>query len=313
GLHTKMLQVAARTLGVKLDRFRMMPTSTDKVPTTSATAASSGADLNGMAVKDACETLKARLATLAAQMLKLDSPHELTFEDDWIFCRTYPRDRISFDEVVNHAYNNRVSLSATGYYRTPNLYWDAATLHGRPFYYFAYGAAVSEVEVDGFTGTFKLRQVDIVHDVGESLNPLVDQGQVEGGFVQGMGWLTMEELVWDDQGRLRTYAPSTYKIPTVSEIPEAFHVHLLTRAAQAGTIYGSKAVGEPPFMLAFSVREAIRAAVAAFGDRPNSVPLAAPATPEATLMAIEQVRSQTVTADPQVASPPNSLQHLFGG
>ncbi|MDX2241012.1 MAG: xanthine dehydrogenase molybdopterin binding subunit, partial [Leptolyngbyaceae cyanobacterium bins.302] len=203
GLHTKMLQVAARTLGVKLDRFRMMPTSTDKVPNTSATAASSGADLNGMAVKDACEALKARLATLAAQMLKLDSPHELTFEDDWIFCGTYPRDRISFDEVVNHAYNNRVSLAATGYYRTPNLYWDAATLQGRPFYYFAYGAAVSEVEVDGFTGTFKLRQVDIVHDVGESLNPLVDQGQVEGGFVQGMGWLTMEELVWDDQGRLR--------------------------------------------------------------------------------------------------------------
>lgn len=293
GLHTKMVQVAAKALGVKLDRVRIMPTSTDKVPNTSATAASSGADLNGMAVKDACDTLKARLATLAAQLLELDTPEELVFEDDWIFCRTYPRDRISFNEVVNHAYNNRISLSATGYYRTPNLYWDQATLQGRPFYYFAYGAAVSEVEVDGFTGTFKLRQVDIVHDVGESLNPLVDQGQVEGGFVQGMGWLTTEELVWDDQGRLRTYAPSTYKIPTISEVPEAFHVHLLTRAAQDGTIYGSKAVGEPPFMLAFSVREAMRAAVAAFGQNPDYVPLASPATPEATLMAIEHVRSLT--------------------
>lgn len=298
GLHTKMLQVAAKALGVKIDRFRMMPTSTDKVPNTSATAASSGADLNGMAVKDACETVKARLATLAAQLLKLDTPDELVFEDDWIFCRTYPRDRISFDEVVNHAYNNRVSLSATGYYRTPNLYWDQETYKGRPFYYFAYGAAVSEVEVDGFTGTFKLRQVDIVHDVGESLNPLVDQGQVEGGFVQGMGWLTMEELVWDEEGRLRTYAPSTYKIPTISEIPEAFHVHLLTRASQDGTIYGSKAVGEPPFMLAFSVREAIRAAIAEFGANPVYVPLASPATPEATLMAIEQVRSHPAATQP---------------
>lgn len=293
GLHTKMLQVAAKTLGVSRDRFRVMPTSTDKVPNTSATAASSGADLNGMAVKDACETVKARLAILAAQMLQLDTPEELAFEADWIFCRTYPRDRISFDEVVNHAYNSRVSLSATGYYRTPNLYWDTETNQGRPFYYFAYGACVSEVEVDGFTGTFKLRQVDIVHDVGESLNPLVDQGQVEGGFVQGLGWLTMEELVWDDQGRLRTYAPSTYKIPTISEIPEAFHVHLLNRAAQDGTIYGSKAVGEPPFMLAFAVREAIRAAVAAFGQNLAYVPLPSPATPEATLMAIEQVRSQS--------------------
>jgi xanthine dehydrogenase large subunit len=167
---------------------------------------------------------------------------------------------------VRQAYDDRISLSATGYYRTPHIYWDEVAGKGRPFYYFAYGAAVSEVEVDGFTGTFKLRQVDIVHDVGESLNPLVDRGQIEGAFVQGMGWLTMEELVWDDRGRLRTDAPSTYKIPTICEIPEHFSIHLLTRAAQEGVIYGSKAVGEPPFMLAMSVREAIRAAVAAFGN-----------------------------------------------
>lgn len=289
GLHTKMLQVAATTLGVNVDRLRMMHTSTDKVPNTSATAASSGADLNGQAIRIACETLKNRLATVAAQLLKLDTPSELVFEEDWIYCPSYPSTRISFDEVVNQAYGYRVSLSATGYYRTPNLTWDSATGKGRPFYYYAYGAAVSEVEIDGFTGMFKLRQVDIVHDVGESLNPLVDRGQIEGGFVQGMGWLTMEELVWDAQGRLRTDAPSTYKIPTICEVPEAFTVHLLQRAAQEGVIYGSKAIGEPPFMLALSVREAIRAAIAAFGQV-DSVPLPSPATPETILWAIEQVR-----------------------
>ncbi|MBW4522301.1 MAG: xanthine dehydrogenase molybdopterin binding subunit [Scytolyngbya sp. HA4215-MV1] len=292
GLHTKMLQVAASALGVKIDRFRLMPTSTDKVPNTSATAASSGADLNGQAVKDACETLKARLAPVAAKLMNLDAPEDLVFEDGWIYSRSYPNDRIRFEQVVEQAYNDRVSLSATGYYRTPNIYWDAATSQGRPFYYFAYGAAVSEVEVDGFTGTFKLRQVDIVHDVGESLNPLVDQGQIEGGFVQGMGWLTMEELVWDAQGRLRSDAPSTYKIPTISEVPEHFHVELLQRAAQEGVIYGSKAVGEPPLMLAMSVREAIRDAIAAFGAV-DFVPLASPATPEAILWAIESVKARS--------------------
>ncbi|MCU0565048.1 MAG: xanthine dehydrogenase molybdopterin binding subunit [Oculatellaceae cyanobacterium Prado106] len=308
GLHTKMLQVAARTLGVSLSRFRMMPTSTDKVPNTSATAASSGSDLNGQAVKDACETIKARLAPIAAQLLLLlpdeipqingksseaDLLQELIFAEDTIRSRTYPDRQVSFEAVVKQAYCDRISLSATGYYRTPNLSWNPETGKGNPFYYFAYGAAVSEVEVDGFTGTFKLRQVDIVHDVGESLNPLIDQGQVEGGFVQGMGWLTMEELVWDNQGRLRTDAPSTYKIPTISEIPEHFQVHLLERASQPGVIYGSKAVGEPPFMLAMSVREAIRGAIAAFSPpslEPDHIPLPSPATPEAILMTLEALQ-----------------------
>lgn len=290
GLHTKMLQVASQALGVSMQRFRMMPTSTDKVPNTSATAASSGADLNGQAVKDACETLKARLATIAAKQLDLDSAAELIFADDSIYHPNHPT-RLAFAAVVQQAYYDRVSLSATGYYRTPNIYFDAQTGKGQPFYYYAFGACVSEVEIDGFTGTFKLRQVDIVHDVGASLNPLIDLGQIEGGFVQGLGWLTMEELVWDQQGRLRTDAPSTYKIPTISEVPEHFHVHLLERAAQDGVIYGSKAVGEPPFMLAISVREAIRAAVAAFGQQPTDVPLAAPATPEAILRAIEAVKA----------------------
>ncbi|HIK43566.1 MAG TPA: xanthine dehydrogenase molybdopterin binding subunit [Leptolyngbyaceae cyanobacterium M65_K2018_010] len=297
GLHTKMIQVAAKALGVKVERIRMMPTSTDKVPNTSATAASSGSDLNGQAVRDACEILRDRLAAVAVRMLNLDAPEDMVFEDDWIYCRTYPSARISFDEVVQQTYSERISLSATGFYRTPNIFWDAKLAKGRPFYYFAYGTAVSEVEVDGFTGTFKLRQVDIVHDVGESLNPLVDKGQIEGGFVQGMGWLTMEELVWDQEGRLRTFAPSTYKIPTISEVPEHFTIHLLERAAQDGVIYGSKAVGEPPFMLAMSVREAIRAAVAAFGDA-DYVPLGLPATPEATLWAIEGVREASSQGQP---------------
>jgi xanthine dehydrogenase large subunit len=290
GLHIKMLQVAAQTLGVTLDRLRIMPTSTDKVPNTSATAASSGADLNGQAVKQACEVLKHRLAEVAAQMLANGTVDTIEFADDQVYTTDNPDAKISFSEVVDRAYHDRVSLSSTGYYRTPNIHWDAATGKGTPFYYFAYGAAVSEVEIDGFTGTFKLHQVDIVHDVGQSLNPLIDKGQIEGGFVQGMGWLTMEELVWDDQGCLRTDAPSTYKIPTISEIPEQFTVHLLERAAQAGVIYGSKAVGEPPFMLAISVREAIRSAIAAFGSA-EQINLASPATPEAILRAIESIQN----------------------
>jgi xanthine dehydrogenase large subunit len=292
GLHVKMLQVAAKTLGVNFDRFRMMPTATDKVPNTSATAASSGADLNGQAVKNACDILKTRLAEVAAKMLNLNAPEDMAFEDDYIFSSQHPIDRVKFDDVVAQAYLWQVSLFANGYYRTPNIYWDKHKGKGKPFFYYSYGASVSEVEVDGLTGQWKLHQVDIVHDVGESLNPLIDKGQIEGAFVQGMGWLTMEELVWDDEGRLRTHAPSTYKIPTVAEVPEKFSVHLLGRASQAGVIYGSKAVGEPPLMLPISVREALRDAVAAFG-KANHVPLAAPATPEAILLAIETVKTNS--------------------
>ncbi|MGI0493339.1 xanthine dehydrogenase molybdopterin binding subunit [Alkalinema pantanalense CENA528] len=293
GLHTKMLQVAAKALGVSLQRFRMMPTSTDKVPNTSATAASSGSDLNGQAVKDACETLKARLKPVATRLLALSEETPLAFAEDWVYSAEDPTKRITFEAVVQQAYDDRISLSATGYYRTPTIFWNPETGQGNPFYYFAYGAAVSEVEVDGLTGMFQLRQVDIVHDVGESLNPLIDRGQIEGGFVQGMGWLTMEELVWDDRGCLQTHAPSTYKIPTIREVPEAFNVHLLERAAQDGVIYGSKAVGEPPLMLAISVREAIRDAIAAFGNPSTAkVVLASPATPEKILTAIEQVIEQ---------------------
>ena len=289
GLNTKMIAVASRTLGIAPRRIRSMPTATDKVPNTSATAASSGSDLNGEAVRQACLTLQRRLAGVAAAMLGLNAPEALRFEHDEIWSRGEPERRLAFEDVVAEAYRRQVQLSATGFYRTPNIHFDADSGTGRPFHYFAYGAAVSEVEVDGFTGQWSLRRVDIVHDVGETLHEGVDRGQIEGGFVQGMGWLTMEEFVWDDVVRPRTTEPSTYKIPTVTEVPEAFHVRLLQRVPQEDVVFGSKAVGEPPFMLALSVREALRAAVAAFGDRPRHVPLGAPATPEAILTAIEHV------------------------
>lgn len=292
GLLTKTLQVAASSLGVPIERVRAMPTATDKVPNTSPTAASSGGDLNGQAVKDACETLKGRLAGVAAKLLGLNAPEVLRFEDGEVFCPYGPQRRLLFTDVVRQAYLAQVPLFATGYYRTPNLHFDPATGKGRPFHYFAYGAAVSEVEVDGFTGAFQLRRVDLVQDVGASLNPLIDRGQVEGGFVQGLGWLTMEETLWDAEGRFVTSAPSTYKIPTIADVPEAFNVSFLPHAEAPGVIYGSKAVGEPPFMLALSVREALREAVAAFADSPpDRVDLPAPATPEATLWAVERVRA----------------------
>ena len=291
GLYTKMLQVAAQALGVPMSQFRAMPTATDKIPNTSPTAASSGSDLNGQAVLAACETLRARLAGVAARLLELSSPDDLIFEGGEVFSPTQPDKRLLFLDVVRRAYLEQVPLFATGFYRTPNLHFNPQTGKGRPFHYFAYGAAVSEVEVDGFTGQFRLCRVDIVEDAGTSLNPLVDRGQIEGGFVQGLGWLTMEETLWDDAGRFVTNAPSVYKIPTIADVPDTFNVTLLPRAAQEGVIYGSKAVGEPPFMLALSVREAIRDAVAAFADEtPERVDLPSPATPEAVLWALEAVK-----------------------
>ncbi len=291
GLHTKMLAVAARTLGVSTARLRIMPTSTDKVPNTSATAASTGADLNGQAVKAACETLLARLRPVAAQLLHGDAD-DVVFADDAAHLRGAPDARADFVAVAKAAYMQRVSLSATGYYRTPGLSWNPATGKGRPFYYFAFGAAVCEVEVDGDTGVHRLLRVDILHDVGDSLNPGIDRSQIEGGFVQGLGWLTCEELRFSDDGRLLTDAPSTYKIPTLGDVPEDFRTALFERSRPPATdvIFGSKAVGEPPLMLAIAAREAIREAVAAFGAAPRRVALGAPATPEAIFRAIQSVR-----------------------
>jgi len=286
GLHTKILGVAMRELGLPASAIRMMVTSTDKVPNTSATAASSGADLNGAAVAAACVALRERLTPVAAEMLKVPADR-VVFEHGHAAERG-TQHRVPFGKICGRAYLDRVSLSATGYYRTPGIHWDWATAKGRPFHYFANAAAVAEVEVDGYSGMHRVRRVDILEDVGQSLNPGVDRGQIEGGFVQGMGWLTREELLWDPKGRLLTHSASTYQIPAFSDAPVEFHVELLPDADHAGTIHGSKAVGEPPLMLAFSVREAIRDAVAAFGAPGGEVPLASPATGEAIFAAVRR-------------------------
>jgi len=297
GLHTKMLQVAATTLGVPLRNVRLAPTRTDKVPNTSATAASSGADLNGGAVKNACEQIRERLLRVAGSRLGVN-PADIRIADGVARPLGVTGAHVDWDDLVLLAYTERVQLSAAGFYRTEGLHWDSTLMQGSPFKYFAYGAAATEVEVDGFTGAYRIRRVDIVHDVGDSLSPLVDLGQIEGGFVQGAGWLTLEDLRWDTgdgpgRGRLLTQAASTYKLPSFSEMPEAFNVTLLRNATEEGAVYGSKAVGEPPLMLAFSVREALRQAAAAFGPPGISVELASPATPEAVYWAVERARSHT--------------------
>ncbi|MER6516767.1 xanthine dehydrogenase molybdopterin binding subunit [Streptomyces sp. NPDC001553] len=293
GLHTKMLQVAATTLGIPLHKVRLAPTRTDKVPNTSATAASAGADLNGAAVKNACEQIRERLLQVAGTRLGANASDVRIVEG---VARALGSDEeVGWDDLVRTAYFQRVQLSAAGFYRTEGLHWDAKAFRGSPFKYFSYGAAAAEVEVDGFTGGYRIRRVDIVHDVGDSLSPMIDIGQVEGGFVQGAGWLTLEDMRWDtgdgpNRGRLLTQAASTYKLPSFSEMPEEFNVRLLENATEEGAVYGSKAVGEPPLMLAFSVREALRQAAAAFGPAGVGVELASPATPEAVYWAIESAR-----------------------
>ncbi|MFD5507115.1 xanthine dehydrogenase molybdopterin binding subunit [Streptomyces sp. NPDC127051] len=300
GLHTKMLQVAATTLGIPLHKVRLAPTRTDKVPNTSATAASAGADLNGAAVKNACEQLRGRLLQVAGTQLGANASDVRIVEG---VARVLGNDKaLAWDDLVRTAYFQRVQLSAAGFYRTEGLHWDAKTFQGSPFKYFSYGAAATEVEVDGFTGAYRIRRVDIVHDVGDSLSPMIDIGQVEGGFVQGAGWLTLEDLRWDagdgpNRGRLLTQAASTYKLPSFSEMPEEFNVRLLENATEEGAVYGSKAVGEPPLMLAFSVREALRQAAGEFGPPGVCVELASPATPEAVYWAIEAARKGGVRHD----------------
>jgi xanthine dehydrogenase large subunit len=299
GLHTKMLQVAATALGLELHQVRLAPTRTDKVPNTSATAASSGADLNGGAVKNACEQIRDRMAKVAGRLLGVDE-RDVRFGGGRITALGAPVKSLSFAEVAHAAYLQRVQLFAAGYYRTEGLHWNPEIMQGSPFKYFAYGAAATEVEVDEFTGAYRVRRVDIIHDVGDSLSPMLDIGQIEGAYVQGVGWLTLEELRWDtsdgpNRGRLQTQSASTYKLPSFSEMPEEFHVRLFENAREDGAIYGSKAVGEPPFMLAFSAREAIRDAVGAFGPGGSEVLLASPATPEAVFWAIQSVRESAAS------------------
>jgi xanthine dehydrogenase molybdopterin binding subunit/xanthine dehydrogenase small subunit len=276
GIHTNIRAIAASELGVAPEMIRVMPTSTDKIPNTSATAASSGTDLNGAAVKNACEILRERLAPIAARMRAEGKV-------------------ATFAEVVKQAYLERVSLSTTGYYATPGIHWDRAAGRGKPFHYYACGAAVAEVEVDGFTGMHRVLRVDILEDAGDSINEGVNRGQIEGGFVQGMGWLTVEELKWDDAGRLLTHSPDTYKIPSVGDTPLVLKVDFFKSDEPTNVIYGSKAVGEPPLMLAISVREALRDAIAAFGEATGPIELPSPATAEAIFMAVRK-RATLVSA-----------------
>ena len=289
GLFTKVAQVVAEELQIDIDRIKITASDTSKVPNASATAASSGSDLNGKAAQAAARKIRGRLTRFAAEHFRVP-------EDDVLFVDNEVRigDRvIGFAELVELAWFARTSLSATGFYRTPKISYDRATFSGRPFYYYAYGAAVSEVVVDSLTGEYRTLRVDILHDCGRSLNPAIDIGQIEGGFVQGMGWLTSEELWWDDDGQLGTHAPSTYKIPTSSDVPADFRVEMLQSAAnREETIFRSKAVGEPPLMLSLSVFLAIRDAVAATADYEELPPLIAPATPEAVLRAIDALRER---------------------
>jgi xanthine dehydrogenase large subunit len=288
GVHIKVAQVVASELGVPLDAVRLTTTDTSKVPNTSATAASSGADLNGMAAQMAARTIKERLIKVARDHFDVEA-ERIRFEAN----RVYIGEKIvTFAELVRMAYAARVSLSSTGFYRTPKIQWDKATLSGRPFFYFAYGAAVSEVSIDTLTGETQLLRVDILHDAGSSLNPAIDRGQIEGGFLQGVGWLTSEELWWSRQGELKTHAPSTYKIPTARDWPELASVTMLeSMPCEEETIHRSKAVGEPPLMLAISVFHAIRDACASCGKAGSLPALTAPATPESVLRAIDSVQT----------------------
>ena len=289
GLYVKVAQVVAQAFGIGLDLVKITATTTGKVPNTSATAASSGSDLNGMAALDACATIKARLTDFAARHWQ-ESPEAIVFRPG--FVQVGARE-IAFADLVKAAYMGRVQLSATGFYATPKIHWDRKAGRGQPFYYFAYGAAAAEVAVDTLTGEYKVERVDILHDCGTSLNPAIDKGQIEGGFIQGMGWLTTEELVWDAKGVLKTHAPSTYKIPVASDRPRLFNVALLENAPnREATIHRSKAVGEPPLMLAISVLHALSDAVASVGGHRVCPRLDAPATPERVLAAVERVRAE---------------------
>lgn len=292
GLFQKVAQIVAEEFGVSLDRVKITATHTGKVPNTGPTAASSGTDLNGMAAQIAAEKIRARLVAFACEHFQVE-PDAISFQDN---CVCIGEETISLGQLAREAHMARIQLSATGFYATPGITWDRPSASGQPFFYFAYGAACSEVTIDTMTGEMRVDRVDILHDVGQSLNPAIDIGQIEGGFVQGMGWLTTEELVWDDSGRLRTHAPSTYKIPTASDVPEDFRVKLFGSTGNPSpTVYRSKAVGEPPVMLAISVFSAIHDAVASLN--PGEVPeLDAPATPEEILKAVSHMKRSRARA-----------------
>ena len=297
GLHTKIQRIAATELGVSLDRIRVSATNTSKVPNTPPTAASSGSDLNGMAVKNAIDTLKSRISEAVAAMFTESSPpspsqpSDIVFQDDVIFDRAHADRKMPFAEVMGQLVKRQVSLSATGYFRMPDIGWDKIKGVGTPFRYYAFGMAVSEVEVDVLTGAVTMLRTDILHDVGSSISPAIDRGQIEGGFIQGVGWCTTEEIKWDAEGRLLTHSPDTYKIPSARDLPLDFRVETLQNADNPNAIFGSKAVGEPPLMLCFSVWLAIKDAVSAVADHRSEPEFSLPATTEVILLSIEKLKA----------------------
>ena len=303
GLHTKILQIASAELGLSADKIKVSSTNTSKVPNTSPTAASSGTDLNGMAVKNAIDILKARLAIVAVAEFEKDFPgsnaqaENMIIEKNFFHDTTNPERKIPFSTIARAAHQQQVSLSSTGYYKTPGIYFDRESGQGSPFYYYAFGMAVSEVMVDVLTGRCSLLRSDILHDVGDSINPEIDKGQVEGGFIQGVGWVTNEQMKWDQYGNQLTHSPDTYKIPTVNDIPKDFRVQLLKGISDPGTIRRSKAVGEPPLMLAFSVWLAIKDAISAVGNHTAEPDFELPATYEVILLSAEKLRKKIRSGD----------------
>ncbi|MGO1512604.1 MAG: xanthine dehydrogenase molybdopterin binding subunit [Psychrobacter sp.] len=289
GLYVKIAQIVANEFEVDLDTVKVTATRTDKVPNTSPTAASSGTDINGKAAQNACITVKERLIEFAAEHFKVGA-EDITFARNHVHISD--KETLTFSELVQLAYQQRVSLSATGYYKTPKIFYDRSKAWGRPFFYFALGASCAEVEVDILTGEYTVLRCDILHDVGQSINPDIDIGQIEGGFVQGMGWLTAEELIWDKKGKLASNGPANYKIPTAHDLPKQWSVKLFDRKNEEQTIYNSKAVGEPPFMLAASVWCAINNAVASVGGYQKNPELTMPATPEAVLKAVMHLQGE---------------------
>lgn len=297
GLYTKIAQIAAAELGIELEKIKVVATSTQNVPNNSATAASSGTDLNGMAVKDATDKLKSRMVDFLVNHWEKESrltleAASIVFEQNDVFVADQPELRMTFNEVFNLLYLNRINLSAKGYYSTPDLFFDKEKQQGRPFHYFVFGMAVSEISLDVLTGRHQILRTDILHDSGKSINPHIDIGQIEGAFIQGVGWCTTEEIKWDTSGNMLNHSPDTYKIPGVRDIPQIFNVSLLENASNPNTIRQSKAVGEPPFIHAFSVYFAIKYAVAAVGHHKYFPELHLPATNEKIILAIEKLKQK---------------------
>lgn len=299
GLNTKIQKIAAEEFGISPDRIKVNATNTSKVPNTSATAASSGADMNGMAVRNAIDILKSRISVEVAKIFSEQnvnfpsSQSAIVFKDNFVFDSDHPERKISFSDAMLQMNLHQVSLSATGFYRTPTIGWDKVKGKGKPFFYYAFGMAVSEVMIDVLTGQHTLLRTDIVHDVGDSINPGIDMGQVEGGFIQGVGWCTTEEIKWDAKGNLLTHSPDTYKIPTVQDIPKDFRVKLLENVPNpVDTIHRSKAVGEPPFMLSLSVWLAIKDAISSISNNEIEPEFSLPATNEVILLSIEKSRGK---------------------